>query len=209
MIMIQNGYNIYISAFFFIFSVVLCSYFLLNLTVAVMLDKFKLLNQENTDRALFKYEINQRRVQELKEITNIMELKKKISFWNKVKYAYQLIIYENPGEPPRKGRENKRYDWAICRLCWKIEHTPFFNTFVMLLIILNTIILATDKYPSPEIDLINKTNRAFNILFALECIIKLLSLKFKEWKMDPFNIFDFVIVLSSSLEMMMANILVN
>ena len=121
-----------------------------------MLDKFKLLNQENTDRALFKYEINQRRVQELKEITNIMELKKKISFWNKVKYAYQLIIYENPGEPPRKGIENKRYDWAICRICWKIEHIPFFNTFVMLLIILNTIILATDKYPSPEIDLINK-----------------------------------------------------
>jgi hypothetical protein len=209
MIMIQNGYNIYISAFFFIFSVVLCSYFLLNLTVAVMLDKFKLLNQENTDRALFKYEINQRRVQELKEITNIMELKKKISFWNKVKYAYQLIIYENPGEPPRKGIENKRYDWAICRICWKIEHIPFFNTFVMLLIILNTIILATDKYPSPEIDLINKTNRAFNILFALECTIKLLSLKFKEWKQDPFNIFDFVIVLSSSLEMIMATIAAN
>ena len=207
--MIQNGYNIYISAFFFIFSVVLCSYFLLNLTVAVMLDKFKLLNQENTDRALFKYEINQRRVQELKEITNIMELKKKISFWNKVKYAYQLIIYENPGEPPRKGIENKRYDWAICRICWKIEHIPFFNTFVMLLIILNTIILATDKYPSPEIDLINKTNRAFNILFALECTIKLLSLKFKEWKQDPFNIFDFVIVLSSSLEMIMATIAAN
>lgn len=83
-------------------------------------------------------------------------------------------------------------------------HVPLFNTFVMLLIILNTIILATDKYPAPEIDLINKTNRLFNILFAMECIIKLLSLKFKDWKQDPFNIFDFVIVLSSSLEMIMA-----
>ena len=67
---------------------VLCSYFLLNLTVAVMLDKFKLLNQENTDRALLKYEKNQRRVQELKQINNITELKKKISFWNKAKYVY-------------------------------------------------------------------------------------------------------------------------
>ena len=38
MVMIQNGYNIYIAACFFIFCVVLCSYFLLNLTVAVMLD---------------------------------------------------------------------------------------------------------------------------------------------------------------------------
>jgi hypothetical protein len=56
--------------------------------VAVMLDKFKLLNQENTDRALLKYEKNQRRVQELKQINNITELKKKISFWNKAKYVY-------------------------------------------------------------------------------------------------------------------------
>jgi hypothetical protein len=44
MIMIQNGYNVYISSIFFILCVVVCSYFLLNLTVAVMLDKFKLLN---------------------------------------------------------------------------------------------------------------------------------------------------------------------
>ena len=58
MIMIQNGFNTYVSAIFFILCVVICSYFLLNLTVAVMLDKFKLLNQENTDKALLKYEKN-------------------------------------------------------------------------------------------------------------------------------------------------------
>ena len=74
-----------------------------------------------------------------------------------------------------------------------------------MLIILNTIILATDKYPEPEIDLIQKTNRIFNILFALECIIKLLSSKFKEWRQDSFNIFDLVIVISSTAEMMMAS----
>jgi len=68
MIMIQNAYNFYISAIFFILCVVICSYFLLNLTVAVMLDKFKLLNQENIDKALMKYEKNQRRIQELKKI---------------------------------------------------------------------------------------------------------------------------------------------
>ena len=55
--------------------VVTCSYFLLNLTIAVMLDKFKQLNQENTDRALVKYEKNQKRVQELKKINSIMELR--------------------------------------------------------------------------------------------------------------------------------------
>jgi hypothetical protein len=91
-----------------------------------------------------KYEKNKSRVQELKNIKSIMELKKKISFWNKFKYAYQVLIYENPGEPPREGVENKRYDYVICRICWKITHIPFFNTFIMTLILLNTSILATD-----------------------------------------------------------------
>jgi len=60
--MIQDGYNIYTGASFFVICVTTCSYFLLNLTVAVMLDKFKQLNQENTDHALQKYEKNQKRV---------------------------------------------------------------------------------------------------------------------------------------------------
>ena len=41
MMMIQDSYNIYISTTFFIICVVICSFFLLNLTIAVMLDKFK------------------------------------------------------------------------------------------------------------------------------------------------------------------------
>ena len=41
MIMMQDSYNIYISTTFFIICVVICSFFLLNLTIAVMLDKFK------------------------------------------------------------------------------------------------------------------------------------------------------------------------
>ena len=130
-----------------------------------------------------------------------MELKKKISIWNRVKYYYQLFIYEVPEDPPKN---DKKYEYIVCRICWKITHIPLFNTFVMFLIIMNTIILATDKYPEPEIDLIYKTNRIFNILFALECIIKLLSLKFDEWLQDSFNIFDLVIVVASGVEVMLS-----
>ena len=38
--MIEDGYNLHVSALFFILCVVVCSFFLLNLTIAVMLDKF-------------------------------------------------------------------------------------------------------------------------------------------------------------------------
>ena len=41
MMMIQDSYSIFTSSIFFIVLVIICSYFLLNLTVAVMLDNFK------------------------------------------------------------------------------------------------------------------------------------------------------------------------
>ena len=40
--MISDGYNIVVAEVFFVLCVLICNYFLLNLTVAVMLDKFKL-----------------------------------------------------------------------------------------------------------------------------------------------------------------------
>lgn len=49
MMMIQDAYNIYASSTFFIMCVLVCSYFLINLTVAVMLDKFKELNADTAD----------------------------------------------------------------------------------------------------------------------------------------------------------------
>jgi hypothetical protein len=48
MMMIEDGFNPYISKVFFISCIIICSYFLLNLTVAVMFDKFKrLMKKQN------------------------------------------------------------------------------------------------------------------------------------------------------------------
>ena len=46
MMMIQDGYNLFASTLFFMLLVIVCSYFLLNLTIAVMLDNFKQLNKD-------------------------------------------------------------------------------------------------------------------------------------------------------------------
>ena len=70
---------------------------------------------------------------------------------------------------------------------------------------MNTLILATDKFPSPEVDLIIHTNVAFNIFFSLECVIKLTGLKFDEWIADEFNIFDLIIVIASIIEMFLVS----
>jgi hypothetical protein len=71
----------------------------------------------------------------------------------------------------------------------------------MILIIMNTLILATDSFPAPEVDLINSTNKFFMIAFSLECILKLTGLEIKEFVNDNFNIFDLVIVLFSIVEL--------
>lgn len=68
MSMIADGYNLYTVSVYFLLLVVVCSYFLLNLTVAVMLDNFKNLNSAATQQYLREYENNRLRLQQLKEI---------------------------------------------------------------------------------------------------------------------------------------------
>ena len=72
---------------------------------------------------------------------------------------------------------------------------------ILILIIMNTLILATDSYPAPEVDFINKTNKFFMIAFSLECILKLLGLEMHEFMNDKFNVFDLIIVLFSVIEL--------
>ena len=52
---IKEGYNEFTTIIFFISCVIICSYFLINLTVAVMLDQFKALNAENSEKQLHKF----------------------------------------------------------------------------------------------------------------------------------------------------------
>lgn len=74
----------------------------------------------------------------------------------------------------------------------------------MVLIIANTLILATDRYPTPDQDLIQLTDRFFTFLFGLEVLLKLIGLTLREWKRDPFNVLDLLIILSSILELLIS-----
>ena len=44
--LIGDAYNVYVSAIYFVLCIIICSYFLLNLTVAVMLENFGKLNKK-------------------------------------------------------------------------------------------------------------------------------------------------------------------
>jgi len=80
--------------------------------------------------------------------------------------------------------------------------TDLFNNFIMLVIVLNTIAMATQHYNQPMwlTDLQDYLNYVFTFIFALEMFLKIIGLGFKDWKRDNMNIFDAVIVLGSLFE---------
>lgn len=84
--------------------------------------------------------------------------------------------------------------------CLNVVEDIYFNAFILIVIIANTMILCCDKYPSwpPEIGLrFEILNVIFTAVFTCELIIKLVGLGLRPFLKDGFNIFDAVIVFTS------------
>jgi hypothetical protein len=56
---VQDSYNVYLASVYFCLCVIICSYFLLNLTVAVMLDNFTELHKGESQFKKFFEELYQ------------------------------------------------------------------------------------------------------------------------------------------------------
>ena len=70
----------------------------------------------------------------------------------------------------------------------------------MLIIILNTIVMAMDGYPESNewvLLIINILNTIFFIIFTGESTLRIIALGWSEFKKDAFNLFDLFIVLNS------------
>ncbi|KAG1669527.1 Sodium channel protein para [Nymphon striatum] len=104
---------------------------------------------------------------------------------------------------------------AIPRPKFKLQSLLFdlttntkFDMFIMLFIGLNMVMMAMDHYrPSQEfIFVINKLNVFFVAIFTAECVLKMFALRFYYFK-EPWNVFDFVIVVLSILGLAMKEII--
>ena len=71
-----------------------------------------------------------------------------------------------------------------------------------ILIILNTVVLAMDRYPiSPELtEQYDVLNFSFGVAFLMEMLLKLLGLGLGGYFKTNFNRFDFVVVMFSIVE---------
>ena len=73
---------------------------------------------------------------------------------------------------------------------------------MILLIVANTIVMALDRYPIPDSEKQYESiaNFLFYICFVIEMFLKLIGLGIKGYYRDGFNVFDFIIILISTVD---------
>ncbi|KAF0297828.1 Voltage-dependent calcium channel type D subunit alpha-1 [Amphibalanus amphitrite] len=87
------------------------------------------------------------------------------------------------------------------RVWWFVTSQPF-EYFIFVLILCNTITLAMGFYKQPDAytEALDVLNLIFSSAFAVECVLKLIAFRFKNYFSDPWNVFDFIIVLGSFID---------
>ena len=92
----------------------------------------------------------------------------------------------------------------IYRKCLHIVQSKVFEIIISVCIVLNTIVLGMDSYPT-DIKLlifIEWANLIFFLTFFFEMIIKMLGLGLKIYFSDTYNIFDFVVIVFSIADLL-------
>lgn len=104
-----------------------------------------------------------------------------------------------------RASHNKLYGFAF-----KFNNSKLFQLFIILMILVNTIVLAMDKYPEEgeQQQTLEQFNYFFSTFFMFELLLKLVALGFYGFFIDPYNIFDAVIVVASMADIIISQIVV-
>jgi voltage-dependent calcium channel L type alpha-1D len=90
---------------------------------------------------------------------------------------------------------------------WFVTSQPF-EYAIFILIMINTITLAMKYFRQPKgySDVLDYLNMIFTAVFALEFIFKLAAFRFKNYFGDAWNVFDFIIVLGSFIDIVYSEV---
>ncbi|XP_018406581.1 PREDICTED: muscle calcium channel subunit alpha-1 [Cyphomyrmex costatus] len=107
----------------------------------------------------------------------------------------------------KKKRDLERVNRRMRRACRKAVKSQVFYWLIIVLVFLNTGVLATEHYDQPEwLDQFQEiTNMFFIVLFSMEMILKMYSLGFQGYFVSLFNRFDCFVVIGSITEMILTN----
>jgi hypothetical protein len=221
----SDAYFPWITHFYFIALIIICSFFILNLTIAILLENYA--ENESQDGGLIlntielmdagkeaclpkeviDFIINQ-------DITTIKKKKKTFlmasnassmnssgkSMTSNVYHNLYVMFISHEATIPA----HRYYDYRITRWMYLVSVHPLFNSFIMLIIVMNTIFLSFERYPEPpdsQIEIFAFFNFCFTVIFTIEVIIKIIGFSIRGFVRDKFNIFDALVVVSSIVEM--------
>lgn len=105
----------------------------------------------------------------------------------------------------RKRKDFDRVNRRLRRSCRKAVKSQAFYWLIIVLVFLNTGVLATEHYHQPAWldDFQDQTNMFFVALFTMEMILKMYSLGFQGYFVSLFNRFDCFVVFGSIFEMLL------
>jgi len=85
-------------------------------------------------------------------------------------------------------------------LFFELATNQKFDIGIMLVILLNMATMSIEHYDEPQqlTDVLHYINTIFIAVFTLECLIKLVGLRWYYFR-QPWNVFDFVVVIISIL----------
>ncbi|OXB67286.1 hypothetical protein ASZ78_015927 [Callipepla squamata] len=111
---------------------------------------------------------------------------------------------KNQARPLRRYIPKNPYQYQI----WYVVTSSYFEYLMFFLIMLNTICLGMQHYnQSEEMNHVSDIlNVAFTVLFTLEMFLKLMAFKAKGYFGDPWNVFDFLIVIGSIIDVILSEI---
>ncbi|CAG9828455.1 unnamed protein product, partial [Diabrotica balteata] len=107
----------------------------------------------------------------------------------------------------RKKKSFERVNRRMRRACRKAVKSQTFYWLIIVLVFLNTGVLATEHYKQPQWldDFQEYTNMFFIALFTIEMLLKMYSLGFQGYFVSLFNRFDCFVVIGSIMEMILTN----
>ncbi|XP_068170503.1 dihydropyridine-sensitive L-type skeletal muscle calcium channel subunit alpha-1-like [Antennarius striatus] len=116
----------------------------------------------------------------------------------------QCVQYALKARPLRCYIPKNPYQYRV----WYIVTSCYFEYLMFLLIMLNTMCLGMQHCSKSDhdSDLSNMLNVIFTVLFTVEMILKLMAFKAKGYFGDPWNVFDFVIVIGSVVDVMLSEL---
>ncbi|XP_072419602.1 voltage-dependent L-type calcium channel subunit alpha-1S-like isoform X2 [Chiloscyllium punctatum] len=116
----------------------------------------------------------------------------------------QCVQYALKARPLMRYIPKNKYQYKV----WYVVTSSYFEYLMFALILLNTVCLAMQHYEqSEEMNQLSDTlNVVFTGLFALEMVFKLCAFKAKGYFGDPWNVFDFLIVIGSIIDVILSEV---